>query len=138
VTFYAVGDIQGCLDPLRRLLDSVSFDPAQDRLLAVGDIVNRGPDSLATLRWATALGASFDTVLGNHDLHLLAGAAGVRPAHPKDTLDGILTAPDRDELLHWLRHRPLPSLSGRNRIGCANGLSSAKPKSRPAESRRCR
>jgi len=107
VTTYAVGDIQGCLDPLRRLLDSVAFDPAKDRLLAVGDLVNRGPDSLATLRWAAALGANFDTVLGNHDLHLLAVAAGVRPAHPKDTLDGILTAPDRDALLHWLRHRPL-------------------------------
>jgi bis(5'-nucleosyl)-tetraphosphatase (symmetrical) len=107
VTWYAVGDIQGCLDPLRRLLDSVAFDPGQDRLLAVGDIVNRGPDSLATLRWVHSLGASFDTVLGNHDLHLLAVAAGVRRAYPKDTLDRILTAPDREELLHWLRHRPL-------------------------------
>ncbi|MBK6960559.1 MAG: metallophosphoesterase, partial [Gammaproteobacteria bacterium] len=99
MTCYAVGDIQGCLDPLRRLLDSVAFDPTQDRLLAVGDIVNRGPDSLATLRWTHSLGTSFDMVLGNHDLHLLAIAAGVRPAHPKDTLDGILTAPDRDTLL---------------------------------------
>ena len=107
MTWYAVGDIQGCLEPLHRLLEAVAFDPLRDRLLAVGDIVNRGPDSLATLRWGYALGASFDTVLGNHDLHLLAVAAGVRSAHPKDTLDGILTAPDRDELLHWLRHRPL-------------------------------
>lgn len=104
---YAIGDIQGCLDPLRRLLDRVGFEPKHDRVLAVGDLVNRGPDSLGTLRWAHGLGAAFDMVLGNHDLHLLAVAAGVRPAHRKDTLDDILSAPDRDELLHWLRHRPL-------------------------------
>lgn len=104
---YAVGDIQGCLDPLRRLLDKVRFDPARDQLLGVGDLVNRGPDSLATLRWLYGLGAAFDSVLGNHDLHLLAVAAGARAAHRKDTLDAILSAPDRDQLLDWLRRRPL-------------------------------
>ncbi len=104
---YAVGDIQGCLDPLKRLLDSVGFDPAGDRLLAVGDLVNRGPASLDTLRWLRALGPAFDSVLGNHDLHLLAVAAGTRAPHPKDTLAAILRASDRDELLLWLRRRPL-------------------------------
>lgn len=107
MAWYAVGDIQGCLEPLKRLLDAVSFDPARDRLLAVGDLVNRGPASLETLRWLRALGPAFDSVLGNHDLHLLAIAAGTRAPHPKDTLDAILRAPDRDELLHWLRQRPL-------------------------------
>ena len=104
---YAVGDIQGCLDPLRRLLDKVRFDPARDQLFGVGDLVNRGPDSLATLRWLYELGPAFDSVLGNHDLHLLAVAAGARSTHRKDTLDAILCAPDRDELLDWLRRRPL-------------------------------
>ncbi len=104
---YAVGDIQGCLDPLRRLLDEVHFDPSRDRLFGVGDLVNRGPESLATLRWLRALGPAFNSVLGNHDLHLLAVAAGARPPHRKDTLQPILEAPDRGELLDWLRHRPL-------------------------------
>ncbi|MFZ5654022.1 MAG: symmetrical bis(5'-nucleosyl)-tetraphosphatase [Pseudomonadota bacterium] len=103
---YVVGDIQGCLDPLRRLLDSLAFDPAHDRLWAVGDLVNRGPASLETLRWLRGLGSAFETVLGNHDLHLLAVANGVRPAHPRDTLEPVLRAPDRDELLAWLAQRP--------------------------------
>lgn len=107
MAWYAVGDIQGCLDPLRRLLDGLGFDPAHDRLLAVGDLVNRGPASLETLRWLRGLGPAFDAVLGNHDLHLLAVAAGKQRAHPKDTLAPVLRATDRDELLLWLRHRPL-------------------------------
>lgn len=107
MAWYAVGDIQGCLDPLRRLLDGVGFDPARDRLLAVGDLVNRGPASLETLRWLHGLGPAFDAVLGNHDLHLLAVAAGKQRAHSKDTLAPVLRAPDCDELLLWLRHRPL-------------------------------
>ena len=107
MAWYAVGDIQGCLDPLRRLLDSLDFDPARDRLLGVGDLVNRGPASLETLRWLRELGPAFDSVLGNHDLHLLAVAAGARTAHSKDTLEPILRAADRDELLTWLRLRPL-------------------------------
>lgn len=107
MSWYVVGDIQGCLDPLRRLLDLARFDPGRDRLLAVGDLVNRGPASLETLRWLHELGPAFDTVLGNHDLHLLAVAAGVRAPNAKDTLQPLLEAPDRDQLMDWLRRRPL-------------------------------
>src|SRR5687767_15284411 len=104
---YAIGDIQGCYDPLRRLLDAIRFDPARDRLWLVGDLVNRGPQSLETLRFVRSLGDSAVTVLGNHDLHLLVVDAGVRKPHRGDTLDAILSAPDRDELVHWLRGRKL-------------------------------
>jgi len=104
---YAVGDVQGCLDALRTLLERLAFDPARDRLWLTGDLVNRGPRSLETLRFVRALGGAAVCVLGNHDLHLLAVAAGVAPARPGDTLDAVLAAPDRDELLGWLRRRPL-------------------------------
>lgn len=104
---YVVGDIQGCFKPLQCLLDSVAFDPARDRLWSVGDIVNRGPQSLETLRFLKQLGSSFRMVLGNHDLHLLAVAHGDKAIKKGDTLDDILIAPDRDELLDWLRHQPL-------------------------------
>lgn len=104
---YAIGDIQGCYTELRRLLDRLAFDPAGDRLWLVGDLVNRGPESLEVLRYVKSLGDRAVTVLGNHDLHLLALAEG-NTKHAKDSnLDAILTAPDRDELLDWLRHRPL-------------------------------
>jgi len=99
-----VGDIQGCRDELERLLEAVRFDPAVDRLEPVGDLVNRGPDSLGTLRLARELGAG--GVLGNHDLHLLRAAAGTRPLGPRDTLDEVLAADDRVELLTWLAERP--------------------------------
>ena len=102
---YAIGDVQGCYDQLQRLLETIAFDPARDRLWFVGDLVNRGPQSLQTLRFVKTLGASAVTVLGNHDLHLLAVAAGIGKIHRGDTLDGILAAPDRDELMNWLRHR---------------------------------
>ncbi len=104
---YAVGDIQGCLESLEQLLTKVAFDPKHDRLISVGDVVNRGPRSLDTLRFVKQLGGSFHMVLGNHDLHLLALGAGIRSPTPKDTLDDILNAPDRDELLHWLTQQPL-------------------------------
>ena len=104
---YAIGDIQGCYDPLQRLLEQLRFDPAQDKLWFVGDLVNRGPQSLEVLRFVKALGASAITVLGNHDLHLLAMDAGHGRQHKGDTLDAVLTAPDREELLHWLRHQHL-------------------------------
>ncbi len=104
---YAVGDVQGCLQPLKRLLEMVNFDPACDVLWSVGDAVNRGPKSLKTLRFFYAMRANLVMVLGNHDLHLLAIAAGVRSASPSDTLDKILQAPDREELLNWLLYRPL-------------------------------
>lgn len=104
---YAIGDIQGCYDELRRLLDICAFDPAHDRLWLVGDLVNRGPQSAEVLRYLRGLGDSAISVLGNHDLHLLVVAAGVRKAHRGDTLDGLLAAPDRDELLDWLRRQRL-------------------------------
>ena len=105
---YAIGDLQGCLDPLQRLLDRIRFDPSVDRLWFTGDLVNRGPASLATLRFVRALGDSATTVLGNHDMHLLAIAwAENRSTRKKDTLSEILEAPDREELLEWLRRQPL-------------------------------
>lgn len=105
---YAIGDLQGCLDPLRRLLDRINFDPAEDRLWFTGDLVNRGPASLETLRFIRGLGSLATCVLGNHDLHLLATAyAESRPRKKRDTLDPILEAPDRAELLEWLRRRPV-------------------------------
>ncbi|MBQ0720063.1 MAG: symmetrical bis(5'-nucleosyl)-tetraphosphatase [Gammaproteobacteria bacterium] len=107
MTNYAVGDLQGCLDPLLCLLEKVNFDPQQDQLWAAGDIVNRGPQSLQTLRYVKALGPAFKMVLGNHDLHLLAAARGFKRLNPKDTLDEILDASDRDELLPWLQQQPL-------------------------------
>ncbi|MFZ5513948.1 MAG: symmetrical bis(5'-nucleosyl)-tetraphosphatase [Pseudomonadota bacterium] len=104
---YAVGDLQGCLDPLQRLLERLAFDPARDRLWLVGDLVNRGPQSLEALRFVRGLGEAAVTVLGNHDLHLLAVAIGGHRTKGKDTLAPILTAPDRDELVDWLRRQPL-------------------------------
>src|SRR5688572_33067489 len=95
---YAIGDVQGCYDELRRLLERIAFDPAVDTLWMVGDLVNRGAQSLKTLRFVRSLGSSAVTVLGNHDLHLLVVAAGVRNAHRGDTIDDILEAPDREEL----------------------------------------
>ncbi|OED44554.1 bis(5'-nucleosyl)-tetraphosphatase (symmetrical) [Endozoicomonas sp. (ex Bugula neritina AB1)] len=107
MALYAVGDIQGCYDALRRLLDKLSFDPDNDQLWVAGDLVNRGPESLETLRYLKNLGSQCTAVLGNHDLHLLAVAANLRQTKKKDTLDAVLTAIDSDELLHWLRHRPI-------------------------------
>lgn len=104
---YAIGDVQGCYDELQALLDSLQFDPANDRLWFVGDLVNRGPRSLDTLRYISSLGDNAICVLGNHDLHLLALAAGNERFRDSDDLNQVLDAPDRDELIHWLRHRPL-------------------------------
>jgi len=108
MSIYAIGDIQGCFDELLQLLSRIRFDPGRDRLWFAGDLVNRGPKSLQVLRFVKSLGRAAVSVLGNHDLHLLAVAAG-NPQHlrHKDTLEEILSAPDRDELLTWLRHRPL-------------------------------
>ena len=104
---WVIGDVQGCLDSLRSLLDEL---PPSSRLLFIGDIINRGPQSLAALRCVKSLGSRAVVVLGNHDLHLLAVAAGIRGQHDDDTLTEILAAPDRDELLDWLRARPLAHL----------------------------
>lgn len=107
MTIYVVGDVQGCYDPLQRLLHQVKFDPPRDQLWSVGDLVNRGPASLQTLRYVKSLGASFRMVLGNHDLHLLAVARRGCGAKPGDTLEAILRAPDCAELLDWLQAQPL-------------------------------
>ena len=106
----AVGDLQGCYDPFRRLLDAARFDPLVDRLWLVGDLVNRGPQNLETLRFVKNLGDAAVTVLGNHDLYLLMMAEGQGKRGKDDTLDDVLTAPDRDELLWWLRQQPLMHL----------------------------
>ncbi len=100
-----IGDLQGCADELEDLLAAFGYDPEEHELWFAGDLVNRGPASATTLRRVIALGA--DSVLGNHDLHLLGAAAGVRKANPNDTFGDILEAPDREELLSWLRARPL-------------------------------
>jgi len=104
---YAIGDLQGCFEPLERLLEVISFDRARDRLWFVGDLVNRGPDSLACLRFVRDLGDRAVAVLGNHDLHLLCVAEGIHGMGKRDTLQPILDDPERDALLAWLRRRPL-------------------------------
>ncbi len=104
---YAVGDIQGCLQPLKTLLRAVDFNPSRDVLWSVGDIINRGPRCLKTLRYLHDMRDSLIMVLGNHDLHLLAVAAGVKKPSRSDTLAKILAAPDRDALLGWLVQQPL-------------------------------
>ncbi len=104
---YAIGDIQGCFNSFKRLLGTIQFDSARDRLWLCGDLVNRGPTSLQVLRWAVDHDASVISVLGNHDLFLLACAYGLASPRAADTLDDILHAPDRDDLLHWLATRPL-------------------------------
>jgi len=104
---YLVGDLQGCNDAFERLLAQIGFSPSRDHLTVLGDLVNRGPQSLAVLRRMRALGSSAEALLGNHDLHLLAVAHGVRREHRSDTLREILEAPDREAWLDWLRQRPL-------------------------------
>ena len=104
---FVIGDVQGCYDQLVALIAKIDAIDPQARLLFAGDLVNRGPKSLETLRLVKSLGARAATVLGNHDLHLLAVACGARSLHRSDTLDAILDAEDREELLHWLRHRPM-------------------------------
>lgn len=102
---YLIGDLQGCCDAFERLLQRLDFSASRDRLWLLGDLVNRGPQSLATLRKLIALDGAATCLLGNHDLHLLAAAHGVRHTHRGDTLDDILGAPDREALLDWLRHQ---------------------------------
>lgn len=99
--------MQGCYEPLARLVDALRFDPTRDRLWFTGDLVNRGPASAACLRYVKGLGEAAVSVLGNHDLHLLCLAEGVERRRKRDTLEDVLQAPDRDELLAWLRGRPL-------------------------------
>ena len=102
---YLIGDLQGCCDPLEHLLATIDFSPSRDRIHLLGDLVNRGPQSLPVLQRLVALGDAAQCLLGNHDLHLLAVAHGVRKPGKGDTLDAILADPQRDALLDWLRHR---------------------------------
>ena len=111
---YAIGDLQGCLTPLESLLSKLPMDWSRDRLWFVGDLVNRGPQSLETLRFVKSLGSRAVTVLGNHDLHLLCVAEGFARHHEGDTLRPILEASDCDALLEWLRCQPL--------MHCENGF----------------
>lgn len=104
---FVVGDIQGCYKPLRKLLKQVKFSPATDQLWCVGDLINRGPHSLDTLRYLQDLGPAAQIVLGNHDLHFIAINEGYAPPRTKDTLQHVLRAPDCQQLSDWLRHQPL-------------------------------
>lgn len=104
---YAVGDVQGCFRTFERLLEKIEFDPDADELWFVGDLVNRGPDSLSMLRWAVEHDECITVVLGNHDLHLLARHAGLRKNKSSDTLEEVIEAEDAEDLIEWLRHRPL-------------------------------
>ncbi len=109
---YAIGDIQGCYKSLQRLLDRIAFAPRSDTLWLVGDLVNRGPDSLLTLRFLQSLGSSVRPVLGNHDLFLLAAAEGIVTLRPKDTIQDVLNADDCSDLINWLRRQPLQQREG--------------------------
>lgn len=113
---YAVGDLQGCLQPLKCLLERVTFDPAKDQLWLAGDLVNRGPESLATLRFLYAMRNSLVCVLGNHDLHLLAAGNNIERLKKADTLREIIEAPDAKELLDWLRQQKLLHFDERREV----------------------
>jgi bis(5'-nucleosyl)-tetraphosphatase (symmetrical) len=107
MSLYLIGDVQGCNEALERLLVTLGFSPSRDTLFMLGDLVNRGPDSAGVLRRLMRYGASARCLLGNHDLHLLAAANGIRPLHSGDTVQDILEAPDREAMLHWVRQQPL-------------------------------
>jgi bis(5'-nucleosyl)-tetraphosphatase (symmetrical) len=133
VAIYAIGDVQGCYSELCRLLEKIDFDPAEDTLWFCGDLVNRGPESLQTLKFVKSLGDSALTVLGNHDLHLLALHHGVKKVRDSSSLRKILKSPDRDELMGWLQTQPLLHYDKRHRavvvhagIHPAWGLSKAR------------
>jgi bis(5'-nucleosyl)-tetraphosphatase (symmetrical) len=104
---YAIGDVQGCFEPLERLLAHIQFDATADTLWFAGDLINRGLRSLDVLRFVKNLGSKHKLVLGNHDLHLLAVAFGAATLRESDTLSDILSAPDRGDIIEWLRHQPL-------------------------------
>ena len=107
MSLYLIGDVQGCNQALGRLLDTLDFSPSRDTIYLLGDLVNRGPDSAGVLRRLMAYGTSAQSLLGNHDLHLLAVAHGIRSAHRSDTVDDVLQASDRDIMLQWLAQQPL-------------------------------
>jgi len=123
MAYYAVGDIQGCYDPLVKLLDKVNFDTNKDTLFCVGDLVNRGPKSLKTLRLLKSLENQCVTVLGNHDIHLLSMLYGVRSPRPNDTLIKTIEAHDAPEIAHWLRQQPLVVVNQARRfVVCHAGI----------------
>ncbi len=105
MALYLIGDLQGCDEPLQRLLEKIDFSPSRDRLVVVGDLVNRGPASASVLRRIQSFGNAAQSLLGNHDLHLLGVAHGARKVGRKDTLAAVLDAPDREAMLDWLRHQ---------------------------------
>jgi len=107
MTVYAIGDIQGCFSELKQLLEKIQFSSDKDQLWFTGDLVNRGPESLATLRYVKSLNENAITVLGNHDLHMLAVLFGYQKQRRKDTFDEIIQAPDKDDLIQWLIQQPL-------------------------------
>lgn len=107
MTTYAIGDLQGCREQFEQLLEQINFDPAQDRLWLSGDMVNRGPDSLGTLRLMYSLKDQISMVLGNHDLHMLASASNSQLGNRKDTFTDVLEADDSEKLLSWLQNQPL-------------------------------
>ena len=109
---HLIGDVQGCAAALQRLLAQIGFSPSRDHIVLLGDLVNRGPDSLATLRLVAGFEGAATCLLGNHDLHLLAVAHSVRKPHKGDTFQDVLDAPDRDAWLQWLRQQPLAHLAG--------------------------
>ncbi len=118
---WVIGDLQGCLAPLQELLKQISFNPLTDHIVLAGDLINRGPQSLATLRFVRELGQNVTALLGNHDLHFLAVLAGVRQTAASDTLQELLQAPDLPELSDWLRRLPLTFYSDRHLVthaGC--------------------
>ncbi|MBT0585230.1 symmetrical bis(5'-nucleosyl)-tetraphosphatase [Alteromonas oceanisediminis] len=119
---YVVGDIQGCYKGLCALLKKINFNANTDTLWAVGDLVARGDDSLSTLQYLYNLGDAFKPVLGNHDLHLLAIASGIKSAKPSDNLKSLLASPERDNLLNWLRQQPLARLIEPNTLMVHAGL----------------
>ncbi len=107
MALYLIGDVQGCDAPLGRLLEKIAFSPSRDTLYVLGDLVNRGPASDRVLRRLMGYGDAAQCLLGNHDLSLLVTAHGLRTPHPRDTVQAVLEAPDREAMLEWLRHRPL-------------------------------
>lgn len=122
MTDYIVGDIQGCYSGLKTLLEQVNFNPGKDKLWAVGDLVGRGPESLETLNFLHDLGDRFDTVLGNHDLHLLAIYCGFRRAKPTDKLDALLASKKLPIYISWLRKKPLALMIDKNTLITHAGL----------------
>lgn len=122
MTTYIVGDIQACFNGLQRLLKKVSFSPKDDHLIAVGDLVGRGSQPLETLNYLHSLGDSFDTVLGNHDLHLLAIYAGIRKAKLADNLDTLLDSPKLETHINWLRRKPLALMANQDTLVTHAGL----------------